>query len=346
MIVAIGVAKAKVKVKLGIPEKKEMPHESEMMEGMSQEMGCAYEEAMRSREQLWEGVGREQGVFGGYDSVASGNGDEITTEFTGTAYNVACHLAKDGNPAKAEEPVTFISLAGKDIMGEALIGELDEIGVDTSCIKRVAGKTPIEVEVVNFLNDLQFSRYNGGIEGEFAPEIIKEYGDIIAKASAVVVDGTLPEETISYISSEYGDKVKIIFDPGSFPGAEKVKLRKSDALAGMYCVVPGRMEAEAICGRSILGRDELAAAAGLLEDKGVAMAVITMKGGGLYYRSKDGEDIMRPQRVLKFAEPEGAGDLLTAAVARGFARNLSSEIVCQEAMDAVGKYLEDVEDKF
>lgn len=340
MIAVIGIAGAKVKVKLGIPEKKPEVHEHELIQDVPPEMSYAYEEAMRSRDELWDGVGREQGVFGGYDSVEPENGDEITTEFRGTAYKVACHLAEAG------EKVKFISLDGKDLMGDALSCDLEERGVDTSCLRKVEGKTPVEVQVVNFLNDLQFSRADGVLGDSLTPEIIDEYSEVLTGASAVMVDGTLPERTLQHISDVYGGKTKIVFDPGTLGGAEKVKLRKSDALSGMYCIVPGRMEAETMCGRSILGRDKLAEAAGLFIDKGVKMTVITMKGGGLYYSTGEEENIIKPERVLGFAEPEGAGDVLTAAVVRGVAQKLAPGEICSRAMEVTADYLKDIKDEF
>lgn len=346
MIAVIGIAKAKIKVKLGIPGKEETYQDEAVMNNMPPEMEAAYGEAMRARDQLWEGVGREHGVFGGYDSVSSKDTDEITTEFRGTAYKAACHLSDKECLAGADEEVVFISAAGRDLTGDALISDLQRRGVNTSCIARSDGKTPIEVEVVNFINDLQFARSNRGLAGKLTPEFVDRYSDVISQASVIVVDGTLPEETISHISGTYGDKTKIVFDPGSIDGAERVKLRKSQALSGVYCVVPGRMEAEEICGRSILGRDKLAEAASLFSDKGVDVTVITMKGGGLYYSAGDEEDILRPERVLNFAEPEGAGDVVTAAIACGISKGLSAGEACRLAMDAAAEYLKDIEDVF
>ena len=57
------------------------------------------------------------------------------------------------------------------------------------------------------------------------------------------------------------------------------------------------------------------------------------------------EGVLRPQRVLKFAETSGAGDVVTAELLAAFAKGCGIEEAANNAMEAAADYLSDAVDE-
>ena len=279
------------------------------LEGFSQ----YYERTMRQQasENYWNEVGAGGNQFGGYDPVVAEKDTEIRVSNSGCAYNIArC--------------------------------ELENAGVDTAGIKVTACSTPVSVEIHNIIGELQFQRENSTAMEMLTPQMIDECAAILEEADAIVVDGTVPAETLNYISDRYSDKSRIFFDPGSIAGGSRFAESKLKA----YCVLPGRMEAEAMSGQQVLGMDQLMAAGDAFEERGVEKVIITLKGGGLYYKEGTQSGLIKPDRKLTFAETKGAGDVLTAAVVAASARGEEKlEAAAGAGMGAAAEFLKDVIDE-
>lgn len=307
----------------------------QQLEGFSQ----YYERTMRQQasENYWNEVGMGGNQFGGYDPVVAEKDTDIRVSNSGCAYNIARHLASDHG-----EDVAFISVVGDDAFGLAAKCELENAGADVTGIKLTAGSTPVSVEIHNIIGELQFQRENSTAMDLLTPEAIDDCAAILEKADAIVVDGTVPAETLNYISNQYAGKSKIFFDPGSIAGGTRFAESKLKA----YCVLPGRMEAEAMSGQQVLGMDQLMAAGDAFEERGVERVIITLKGGGLYYKEGTQSGLIKPERKLTFAETKGAGDVLTAAVVAASVKEEGSlETAAGAGMDATAEFLKDVIDE-
>ncbi|MBQ6370836.1 MAG: hypothetical protein IJJ21_04575, partial [Firmicutes bacterium] len=77
----------------------------------------------------------------------------------------------------------------------------------------------------------------------------------------------------------------------------------------------------------------------------VQQIIITMKGGGLYYKEGMNEEILRPDRVLRFSETVGAGDVVTAELLGSYADGKSIGEAARDAMAAAAEYLADCSDE-
>ena len=305
------------------------------LEGFSQ----YYERTMRQQasENYWNEVGIGGGQFGGYDPVVADNDTDIRITTSGCAYNVAKYLAADHG-----EEVKFVSVVGDDAFGLAAKCELEQAGVDVSGMKTVSGSTPVSVEMHNIIGDLQFQRENSRIMGELTPEVIDESAAVLDGADIIFVDGTVPAPTLDYISGKYSGKSRIFFDPGSIAGGT----RFADSVMKAHCVLPGRMEAEAMSGQQVLGMDQLMAAGQAFEERGVDRVIITLKGGGLYFKEGAQSGLIKPERKLTFAETRGAGDVLSAAVVAASAGGEESlEAIAGAGIDAAAEFLKDVIDE-
>ena len=319
----------------------EMTAGGQKLEGFSQ----YYERTMRAQasESYWDKIGLSGNQFGGYDPVVEDNKTDIRVKNSGCAFQVAKHLAADYG---AE--VAFISVVGDDAFGLAAKCELEQAGVDIGGIRTVHAATPVSVEIHNIIGELQFLRENTAAMDMLTPEMLEECAGVLDEADAIFVDGTVPAATLDFISEKYAGKSRIYFDPGSIDGG----VRFAESSMKAYCVLPGRMEAEAMSGQQVLGMDQLMSAGQAFEDRGVEKVIITLKGGGLYYKEGLSSGLLKPDRKLTFAETRGAGDVLSAAViaaAEGGAADAeecgSLEEAAAAGMEAAAEFLKDVIDE-
>lgn len=314
----------------------------------------------------WEQEAYGQGGrFGSMTSIPSGDPskDRITVSFSGCGYTTAKRLADQGIP------VSYISVVGDDPMGMAAVADLERSGVDTSGIITIrelsqqeeteengvqpvaaaaipghlAGSlTSVKVIAKNFLGDTEFWRADERILKELTPQRMQEKADLIRKADLVFADGDLPAEAIRWIAEFCRQEGReLYFDPSSLQGAD----RGAELLEYFTGIMPGRREAELLSGLDILGTDQLMAAGAHFEGKGIRRIIVTMKGGGIYYKEGPEEGVIRPQRVLRFGETSGAGDVATAALLRAYAEDLSIREAAESAMEAAALYLSDVSDE-
>lgn len=264
-------------------------------------------------------------------AVRAASGDDITMEGGGCGFNIASHLAEMGHE------VAFASIVGDDAPGLAVISQLQRLGIDSSYVKTEEGTTPVKVELLNVLNDPQMAFGNDELYKRMTTEVAEEWTELLDKASAIVLDGNLPQDTLEYIISRYGQRedMKIFFDPADYLGAVKVR----NVMDRLYCIMPGRVEAEAMAGRTVLSEEQLMEAGKFFEDSGVAKTIITIKGGGLYYKDGLREGILRPERILSFAGTSGAGDVASAAIIAADMEGKDIEEMTERAMKKAAEFL-------
>lgn len=289
-----------------------------------------YESKLREQanDNYWNEVGLGGGDFGGYPVMTPDVDTDIRVASSGCSYNVAKNLGSRVETA-------FVSVVGDDALGMAAICELERCGVDVSAVKLKKGSTPVGVELHNAVGDLEFLRENNRLIDEIDPEFIDESAGVLDRADIIFVDGSPGVETMNHISAKYADKCRICFDPASVYGGSK--FAESELKA--HLVLPGRMEAEAMTGQQILGMDQLMAAGAVLEERGIENTIITLKGGGLYYREGTEAEIIKPERILSFADTAGAGDVLSAGVVYRLSCGDSVNAAAKAAMAETAEYL-------
>ena len=91
-----------------------------------------------------------------------------------------------------------------------------------------------------------------------------------------------------------------------------------------------------------MSEEQLSEAGAFFGKSGVERIVITIKGGGLYYREGDREGILRPERLITLGSTSGAGDVVSAAVVAGAVDGKTREEIAADAMEKAALYLADV----
>lgn len=270
-------------------------------------------------------------------AAKAAQGDDVNIENSGSAFNIACNLAQMG------KEVALATVVADDAMGLAVIEQLKRMGVDTSNVRLAEGATPVQVELLNVLKDPQMVFGNSKLYEAMTPEMAEGWSELLESAEAIVLDGNLPKETLEYIAGKYGGKedVKLFFDPACHAGA----VNSRDILGAFYCVIPGRVEAEAMVRNTVLSADQLMEAGEFFESKGVAKTIITIKGGGLYYKAGAAAGVLPPEKVLSFADTAGAGDMVSAAVVVADMDGKSIEEIGRFAMEKAAELLADRSDE-
>lgn len=317
MIAVIGATEVMVDIRMGAPERPEGQDEY----------------GMQTNADMNRPPSREEQI----EEIFKEGRDRMTVRSTGCGFNIAGYLADEGYET------AFISAVGSDIAGIGAIEELKEHGVDTQGVGRFDGTTPIRVTFFNILGDEEMEKKNDLLMERLTPGYIEKCSGILDKADAIVMDGNVPEETIAYICDRYGadSSVKLFFDPAGKPGS----IRGCEHLSKFDMVMPGRIEAETMTGRTILSEDQLMAAGNHFSEQGVGRTVITMKGGGLYYKEGLSEGVLRPERIISFASTSGAGDVVSASVVAEILRGSSLEDAGKYAMKKAADFLADVDDR-
>ena len=286
----------------------------------------------QANENYWDQVGLGAKDFGGYAPIDAEEDTDIQVSCSGCAYNVARILAPKTETA-------FVSVVGNDALGLAARCELSEAGVDISAVKTLEGTTPVGVEIVNILGDLDFARDNMKLAREITPELIDEAEGIINGAEAIFADGSIPVETLNYISEKYGDKCPIYFDPASIQGGYAF----AESSLKAECVMPGRMEAEAMSSQQVLGLDQLMSAGEAFENRGTSKTIITLKGGGLYYKEGPQSGIIKPeQQFPSTTATRGAGDVLSAQLILELINGTDFKTAAESAVAAAVDFIKEV----
>ena len=257
--------------------------------------------------------------------------DEIIVKDSGCGVNIALNLAALGYDTE------FISVIGDDTLGKAVRAGLDDAGVGNSGVDALHGNTAVDVHFLNVLGEIVMFKKNLEAVKKITPEFVRSKAPILDKADYIVVDGGIPQETIEFIAEEYGprESIKLFYDPASVSGGYKA----ADVLKHFHCVLPGRMEAEAMTGKTVLSEEQLSDAGAFFENSGVDKSVITIKGGGLYYREGGSEGILRPEKRYPFGSTSGAGDVVSAAVIAGTIDGKDMETIAREAMAGAAEFL-------
>jgi ribokinase len=139
-------------------------------------------------------------------------GTDFTTTPGGKGANQAVAVARLGYP------VHMIGAVGEDGFAQALLDNLNEAGVATEAVTRVAGPSGVAPIIVaeNGENSIVVVP---GANGKMTPAIVEKHADLIRSAGMVLCQLELPLETVSHILGMCAEAgVPVMLDPA--PAAE------------------------------------------------------------------------------------------------------------------------------
>ena len=199
--------------------------------------------------------------------------------------------------------VKFLAAIGDDANGENVYKSCEALGMDMHMTRRIkGGRTSSYLYVTDEKGDMLIGICDTDIAGSITPEYLKGHLDEINRADAVVIDGNLTEETLSWIAENV--TAPLYADPVSTAKAERLK----PALGRLYAFKPNDIEAKSMTGE----QTALLAAEALLR-KGVKRVFISLGSDGIV--AAEGAELVKlPCERVSIVNATGCGDAATAAI--------------------------------
>lgn len=210
--------------------------------------------------------------------------------------------------ARLGAKVALVARVGRDMRGSAIVARLDSEGVDITHVHRdphaPTGVALVQVDEKGEKQILAAPEANLRLR----PADVWRASDWISSARVLLLQLEIPMDAVR-AAAELGHAagVKVILDPSPISPL-------ADDLFPLLAVIrPDAIEAEAITGVRIGGRDDARRAAERLLTRGVGAAAIAAPGGNLIYW-REGE-LWLPHIPVESVDETGAGDALVAALA-------------------------------
>lgn len=239
--------------------------------------------------------------------MSTSNPALIRTSFGGVARNVAENLARLG------QPVSLLSVIGKDRLGEDVLAHTRNAGVDVSAVYATDKyPTGFYMGVLNQHGIRQFSFADMRIMDELTNAYLLYNENLFEKAGLIFLDANLPEKALKkafMLARKY--KIPVCADPTSGTLAARLK----PYMGQIKLLVLNNIEAGNLTSHpfEISNREAALEAARTLISMGVKMAFVTLAEFGLCYASSETNGHV-PAIRTSIGDPTGAGDALSAAV--------------------------------
>lgn len=211
----------------------------------------------------------------------------------GKGANQAAAIAKLG--AKVE----MFGCVGDDAAGTSLIKNLQETGVETKCIRTVAGM-PTGLAMITVGNNDNTIVVVAGTNDCVDISYVDEIKDSLLECEIVLLQHEIPQETVEYVTRLCTNNgVKVVLNPGP---ARPVK---QEILEKVTYLTPNEHEAVILFGGDVSFEDMM--------KKYPEKLVITQGSRGVSTCLENGEIVLIPARKSNVVDTTGAGDTLNGA---------------------------------
>ena len=209
----------------------------------------------------------------------------------GKGANQAVAMAKLG--AKVE----MFGCVGDDAAGASLVKNMQKMGVETKCIKTVAGTGLAMITVGDSDNTIVVI---AGANDDVNIDYVNEIKNSLLECEIVLLQHEIPQDTVEYVARLCADNgVKVVLNPGP---ARPVK---QEILDKVTYLTPNEHEAVILFGEDISFEEMMR--------KYPEKLVITQGSRGVSTCLRSGEIILVPARKANVVDTTGAGDTLNGA---------------------------------
>ena len=256
-------------------------------------------------------IGRPQGVL----VAGTSNPAVVRTDYGGVARNVSENIARLG------QPVSLITVVGKDRLGQQVLEHTQSAGVEIgACLQVGKCNTAAYLAVQDEKGDLYFGLDDMRILKRLTSRYLRSQEKIFQQSSLVFIDANLSSaamSTIFTLAGQLGIPVCADATSTSLSGCLKPFLDK------IYLLTANRYEASALLDEKFRVMDPpsgLRAAREFIK-MGVEVAVIPIAEGGVCYATSETSGHV-PAVLTKIVDSSGAGDALTATTIFGLLNDL------------------------
>ena len=234
---------------------------------------------------------------------ADSNPGSVQISLGGVGRNIAHNLSLMGTD------VRLLTAYGDDVHGQKVAASCSELGIDLSHARHITGGTTSTYlylmdetgEMVLAVSDMEICK-------KITPTYLSNNLGLLQNAQLVICDANIPEESLIYLAENC--TVPLFCDPVSTVKAVKLL----PILGKIHTLKPNRLEAELLSGVKINSKEDVAAAADALLEKGVHRVFISMGADGIY-AAMGKERLWLPNFPGQMINTTGCGDAAMAALA-------------------------------
>ena len=235
----------------------------------------------------------------------------------GVGRNIAHNLRLLG------ENVTFLTVFGEDAYAETLRRDCAALGMDLSCAETIrGGRTSSYLYITDEHGEMQLAICDTDISNCITPDYLASHLDVLNGAAAVVMDGNLTEETISWLGAHC--TAPLFADPVSVTKAERMRA----SLGRIHTFKPNLTE-----GQNLTGETEPEAIARAMLAQGVQRVFLSMGPDGILAAQGDALAHL-PCLPTRLVNTTGGGDAVMAALVWSFVRGLDLRASAAAALRA------------
>ncbi|MEP9383022.1 sugar kinase [Nocardioides sp. KR10-350] len=238
------------------------------------------------------------------------SGGEMVLGISGDVVNAAAASAAAG------ARTALLTRIADDELGDVIEQRLDELGVDTSLVRRVPGQQAAYFVHADPTGEREFVYVRRGSAGStLGPEDVTAAGpEAAGVVLATGVTAALSDSARAAVLEAARRAGRFVYDPNFRP-----RLTGAEEAAGLLRALAPRAEVvtPACPGETgpLLGTDDPSAAVRLVRGLGAAAAVVTRGADGAVVGDDDGIRVLPPVPAPLLVDQTGAGDSLAGTLA-------------------------------
>ena len=228
--------------------------------------------------------------------------------------------------AKLGASVVMITAVGDDMFADRTIQNLASLGVDTTYVKRVAGKSSGVATIMVEPSGENSILIVKGANSDLSPADVEGAAEALKTCDLILLQLEVPLETV-YAAIAFGKRngIRTVLNPApATPELDPERLRD------VSFFIPNETELAILTGLPVGTDQEIGDAARSLVGKGVETVIVTLGARGALLTTREGVSRIAPVRVEP-VDTTGAGDAFVGSFARYFAAGLSSEAALAKA---------------
>ena len=173
--------------------------------------------------------------------------------------------------------VKFLTAFGGDSHAQLLRNDCVELGMDLSCALDVpGGRTSTYLYITDERGEMQLGLCDTDISAAITPDYLQRHLDVLDGAAAVVLDGNLTAETITWLGAHCS--APLFADPVSVTKAERMRT----SLGALHTFKPNLTE-----GQNLTGESTPEGIVAALLAQGVQRVFLSMGGDGILAGTRD-----------------------------------------------------------
>ena len=248
---------------------------------------------------------------------------KITTSVGGVTRNVLCNLSLLKIQTK------LLATIGEDMFGKIILEDCIKNHIDINNVLKIKNEsTGVFMQIFDNKNDMHMALCDMSINKNITVDYLIKNENLLKNAKIIFFDPSLPEESIKYLITNFGEKIYL--DPLSDEYALKIK----PFISKIYAIKPNKTELEILSDIKINNEEDLNKACEILINKGIKKLYVTLGEKGALFFSKENKIRKKFKPVEKMVNASGAGDSFFATVIFGNIKNLTEEQSLELAMAA------------